>query len=515
MKKLCLLPSAAALIGIAGCGPASQQKETPVLPNIVIILADDMGFGDVRALNPASRIATPAIDAMVTEGISFTNAHAGASVCTPSRYGLLTGRLAFRTPAAASGISGFNRPVIEPGRETMASLLKKAGYNTACVGKWHLGFDWALKDGAEEVIYDAESGYSNVDYGKPIQNGPNDYGFDYSFIHPASLDIAPYVYIRDHQVVDPEVILTTDFYPRRKENTVYAWDKKHSNEQAVYWEKGVWWRQGEMSKSFRVEECLPEIVKEGLAFIERSSKSEDKKPFFLYLPLTGPHTPWMPGEKFRGKSPIGLYGDFVMEIDDVVAQVTAKLMEEGVYKNTLLVFTSDNGAYCPEEEIQLNGHDSNQGRRGQKGDIWDGGHHVPLVLTWPAGIKPGSSDHLVSLTDLFATFSKLTGQQIAEGQAGDSFSFLHLLQGTTGEPVRPSMVHHSSRGTFGIRAGEWKFIDGLGSGGFTAPAIEKPVAGGPAGQLYRISSDPLESENLYLTHPDKVAEMKVLLQQNM
>ena len=179
-----------------------------------------MGYGDVSALNPQSRIQTPAIDAMVREGVYFTNAHAGASVCTPSRYGLLTGRLAFRTPAAASGINGFDRPVIEPDRETLASLLKRTGYTTACIGKWHLGFDWALKDGASKMSFDAITGYSNVDYGKPIQNGPNDYGFDYSFIHPASLDIPPYVYIRDHQVVDPEVILTTDFYPRRKENTV-------------------------------------------------------------------------------------------------------------------------------------------------------------------------------------------------------------------------------------------------------------------------------------------------------
>jgi arylsulfatase A len=500
--------------GFSGCGPAVQQPSAPPLPNIVIILADDMGYGDVSALNPQSRIRTPAIDAMVREGISFASAHAGASVCTPSRYGLLTGRLAFRTPAAASGISGFNRAVIEPDRETLASLLKRSGYTTACVGKWHLGFDWALKDNASQMSFDAISGYSNVDYSKPIHNGPNDYGFDYSFIHPASLDIPPYVYIRDHQVVDPEVILTTDFYPRRKENTVYSWDKKHSNEQAVYWEKGVWWRQGEMSKSFRVEECLPEIVKEGLAFIERSSKSEDKKPFFLYLPLTGPHTPWVPGEKFRGKSPIGLYGDFVMEIDDVVAKITAKLMENGVYKNTLLVFTSDNGAYWPQEEIDLHRHDSNQGRRGQKGDVWDGGHRVPLVVTWPDGISvSGSSGNLVSLTDILATLSEITGQPVPAGQADDSFSFLPVLKGDFEHAVRSSMVHHSSSRMYSIRQGEWKFIDGLGSGGFTAPSVEQPVPGGPEGQLYHISSDPLEQHNLYLSQPEKVSEMKAMLDQ--
>lgn len=501
--------------GLSGCGPAVQQPTAPVLPNIVIILADDMGYGDVSALNPQSRIRTPALDAMVREGISFTSAHAGASVCTPSRYGLLTGRLAFRTPAAASGISGFDRPVIEPGRETLATLLKRSGYTTACVGKWHLGFDWALKDGADKMSFDAITGYSNVDYGKPIQNGPNDYGFDYSFIHPASLDIPPYVFVRDHQVVDQEIILTTDVYPRRMENTVYSWDKKHSNDQGVYWEKGVWWRQGEMSESFRVEDCQSEILKEGLSFIERASESPDKNPFFLYMPLTGPHTPWIPVEKFKGKSSIGLYGDFVLEIDDIVAQVTNLLKEKGLYENTLVVFSSDNGAYWPQEEIDLYGHDSNQGRRGQKGDVWDGGHRVPLVVTWPAGISvSGFFDNLVSLTDIMATLSEITSQPLPAGQADDSFSFLPVLKGDFEHLVRSSMVHHSSGRMYSIRQGEWKFIDGLGSGGFTAPTVEQPVPGGPAGQLYQISSDALEQQNLYLSQPEKVKEMKALLGQN-
>ncbi|TNF41560.1 MAG: arylsulfatase, partial [Bacteroidetes bacterium] len=235
--------------------PISAQQ----FPNIVFIFADDMGYGDVSGLNPLARTKTPAIDKLIGGGITFSEAHASASVCTPSRYGLLTGRYAFRSQNAANGIGGFTKPVIEPERETLASVLKKAGYKTACIGKWHLGVGWQTKDG-KEPQFDAKTGYSSVDFSKKVTGGPNDFGFDYSFIHPASLDIPPYLFLRNHEAVDPDMILTTDYYPTRQENTVFAWDKKHSNEEAVYWEKGVWWRQGEMSRSFRVESCLSEIV---------------------------------------------------------------------------------------------------------------------------------------------------------------------------------------------------------------------------------------------------------------
>src|SRR5690606_22208320 len=209
-------------------------------------------------------------------------------------------------------------------------------------------------------------GYSNVDYTLPLSSGPNDHGFDYSFIHPASLDIPPYVFLRNHKVVDPDVILTTDFYPARKADTEFSWDKKHSDEHAVYWEKGVWWRRGEMSRSFRIEDCRNEIVREGINFIETRAIRNPDAPFFLYLPLTSPHTPWVPGKAFKGKTNAGLYGDFVMEVDDVVGQILETLQKQGLRENTLLLFASDNGAYWPQEEIDLHDHDSNMGRRGQK-----------------------------------------------------------------------------------------------------------------------------------------------------
>ncbi len=494
------------------CSMQHDNKDSQS-PNIVIILADDMGYGDISALNPGSRIRTPAIDNLVKNGIVFTNAHASASVCTPSRYGILTGRYAQRsTTGADRGIMGFHASVIEPGRTTIASQLKHAGYSTACIGKWHLGLDWQTMDGSPDVLVDHETARSNVNYALEVTRGPNNYGFDYSFIHPASLDIPPYMFLRNHQVIDPDVILTTDHYPIRRENTAYAWDKIHTDEHAVYWEKGVWWRQGEMSRSFRIETCQSEIVREGVQFIENHMTNNTEVPFLLYLPLTGPHTPWVPTEKFKGKSPIGLYGDFVMEIDYVVKQIRETLLKHGIADNTILIFASDNGGYWPQEEIDLHDHDSNWGRRGQKGDLWDGGHRVPLIISWPARIKnPFTFDKLVSLTDLFATFSEIAGLHMTDTMGEDSFSLLHVINGEKEKTVRPGMTHYSSRAMYGVRDHEWKYISGLGSGGFTHPSVLTPQPGGPAGQLYRIVTDSLESENVYQIYPEIAIRMQEIL----
>jgi len=509
MKKSIYLVFLSVITTFYPLQPINAQQ----FPNIVFVFADDMGYGDVSALNPLARTKTPSIDKLVGNGITFTEAHASASVCTPSRYGLLTGRYAFRSKDAANGIGGFTKPVIEKESETLASVLKKAGYTTACIGKWHLGVGWQTKDGNQPRMNEI-TGYSNVDFSKKVTGGPNDYGFDYSFIHPASLDIPPYLFLRNHQAVDADMILTTDYYPNRKESTVYAWDKKHSNEQAVYWEKGVWWRQGEMSRSFRVEDCFSEIVKEGVAFIDKQAAENREKPFFLYLPLTGPHTPWMPSEQFKGKSSAGVYGDFIFDIDDAVAQIKNTLIRNGITENTILIFSSDNGAYWPQEEVELFAHNSNQGRKGQKGDVWDGGHRVPLVISWPAKIKEAAiCNQLVSLTDFFVTFCELTGQKREVGQGEDSFSFWHVLNGKTEKVVRESMVHHSASGFYGIRMGDWKFIDGLGSGGFSNPSKLIPDEKGPKGQLYNIKKDALESQNLYFQNPKKVTELSKMMKE--
>ncbi|HKK62118.1 MAG TPA: arylsulfatase [Bacteroidales bacterium] len=493
---------------------SANNKNDNISPNIVFIFADDMGYGDVSALNPFARTQTPAIDKLVSTGMTFTEAHASASVCTPSRYGLLTGRYAFRSQDAAGGINGFHKSVIEPGRATLATLLKKAGYTTACIGKWHLGVNWQTNKDTGEPLQDEDTGYSNVDYSKKVSGGPNDFGFDYSFIHTASLDIPPYLFIRNHKVTDPDMILTSEHYPRRREDTEYSWDKIHTKDKDIYWGKGVWWRDGEMSQSFRIEDCHTEIVKEGVAYIEKQTNEKHGNPFFLYLPLTGPHTPWMPEEQFKGKSNAGLYGDFILNIDDAVKQINESLIRNGISDNTILIFSSDNGAYWPQEEIERYAHDSNQGSKGQKGDVWDGGHHIPLVVSWPAQIKqPSEYPHLISLTDFYATFRDFTGQKQEKNSGEDSFSFWKVLNDETDKPIRHSMVHHSASRFYSLRNGDWKYINGLGSGGFSNPTRLTPEKNGPQSQLYNLNDDPLESQNLFFKHPDKVSELSSKLQE--
>ncbi len=479
------------------CVAFSHGQNTPSKPNIIIILADDMGYGDISGLNPGSKVKTPHLDRLAGRSIVFSNAHASASVCTPSRYGILTGRYAFRAPSGGKGATGFGTPEIEPGRETIAGILRRAGYTTGCIGKWHLGLTWKTKTSDSRVAFDQQTGYSNIDYSGKVTDGPNSHGFDYSFIHPASLDMPPYLFLRNQEAVDPEMTLTTALYESRLPGTKYSWDKKHTKEGDVYWDKGVWWRRGEISKSFRVENCLEEIVKEGLGFIEKCHASNPEKPFFMYLPLTGPHTPWMPASEFRGKSGLGTYGDFILNIDDVVGSIAGLLKNLSIDENTLVIFTSDNGAYWPEEEIALSHHHSSFGRRGQKGDIWEGGHRIPLLVSWPGAIKKHKlTNDLISLTDIYATLAELTGQEIRQNNGEDSFSFRGLLSGTQGKATRHAMIHHSSGGMFAYRKGDWKFIDGLGSGGFTTPVREEPAPGMPSGQLYNLRADSLEAQNI-------------------
>ena len=485
----------------------SQEK-----PNIVFIFADDMGYGDVSVNNPYSRVKTPAIDKLAEQGIRFTEAHSAGSVSTPSRYGLLTGRYFFRTPKQ-QGHWGYLPPYIEPDRETIGTLLKKGGYTTACIGKWHLGLNWKKKNENLSLIPDPKNQRrTNVDFGQPVSGGPNDLGFDYSFIMPASLDMPPYMFIRNNRVIDPEVVLTADVYPHRLDKTIDAWDRKHTGENDVYWERGVWWRNGEMSKSFKVERCLDDIAEEGIAFIEREGKKD--KPFFLYLPLTGPHTPWVPDKQFKGSTELGTYGDFIAQIDDIVAQITRKIKELGIDENTMIVFSSDNGAAWEGEDVLQYVHQSSWGRRGMKGDAWDGGHHVPLVIKWPKIISPGTTfNYDVSLVDFFATFADLTQQNVKDNVAEDSFSFIKALYGKQKKETRDHIVYLSSSGRLAIKKGDWKYIEGIGSGGFSYPSRLEPVKNGPTGQLYNMKEDVMESNNLFLEKPEIVKQMKVSLEE--
>lgn len=494
------------------CAIADLSCFAQVKPNVIVILADDMGFGDVSSNNPLARTKTPNIDNLGKSGIRFSDAHAGGAVSIPSRYGLLTGRYFFRAPKQKD-YWGYLAPYIENGRETIGSVMQKAGYTTACIGKWHLGLDWKFKEDAEQLVPDkSRPGYTNIDFSGEVEGGPVSLGFDYSFILPASLDMPPYVFVRNSIVIDPDIILTGDSYPKSLTNTDYVWDRKYTTENDIYWGRGVWWRNGEMSRSFKVEKCLDVIVNEGINFISNEVKNNPEKPFMLYLALTGPHTPWVPDAGFKGSTTLGTYGDFISQIDGVVQQVTETLKSLGIYNNTMVIFASDNGAHWSENDIQSYSHQSNYGRRGQKGDIWDGGHHIPLIVTWPSVIKkPSEYSYTVSLIDIISTLSEMTGVKLEKDYAEDSFSFYKVLTGANKNPARESIIYISSANKLAIHKDGWKFIDCLGSGGFTDPANVKPVHNGPKGQLYNLSEDPFESTNLYLKETEKAEELSGLL----
>ena len=507
-KKLFLLPLS--LLMLNSCNNGSQDLPLSK-PNVIIILADDMGFGDVSSCNPEARTRTPNIDLLAKQGIFFTDAHSAGSLCVPSRYGLLTGRYLFRAPQQRAHW-GYGAPLIESERETIGTLMQKAGYTTACIGKWHLGLEWPLKDPALLQIPDTKPvGFTNTDFEGVIGEGPNKLGFDYSFIMPASLDMAPYVFVKNDKVIDPEIIMVSDIYPRTRAGTRTALDRRHVSDNDIYWGRGVWWRNGEMSASFRIEDCLDVIVNEGTSFIREHVTNHPEEPFMLYLPLTGPHTPWVPGEKFKGTSKLGTYGDFVSQIDNVVFRIKNTLKTLDIEDNTILIFTSDNGAPWSEHDKLIYAHQSNWSSRGQKADIWNGGHHIPLFIEWPAWINNGvTCTQTVGLIDIIATLSELTGQKIENGYAEDSYSFLHILNGSLEEPVRNHIIYHTTRG-MSIQEGEWKYINFLGSGGFTKPSLLEPVEGGPRGQLYNLHEDPLERNNLYLEEPAIVKKLSGLL----
>lgn len=515
MKASKLLWKTASLCGFASLSPALfGQGQGQSQPNIVIILADDMGYGDVSYNNPLARTSTPNIDRLAQNGVRFTDAHSGGAVSIPSRYGLVTGRYFFRAEKRSS-YWGYLDPLIEIGRETIGSVLQKSGYTTACIGKWHLGLEWERLEESRPLITHGRSlGFTNADFHKPVKNGPNDLGFDYSFILPASLDMPPYAFLRNGQAIDPEIVLTAEAYPKKLDRTLYAWDKKHVSDNDVYWDRGVWWRNGEMSKSFKVEDCLDVIVDEGLSFIERQQKENPQKPFMLYLPLTGPHTPWMPNEQFKNTSEMGTYGDFISQIDNVVLRVTELLKQLQIDDNTIVIFASDNGSAWEEEDVLIYGHSSNGHWRGQKGDAWEGGHHIPLIIQWPAKMKKGRDySHTTSLIDLLATFAEMTNQPLSPQHAEDSFSFYNVLQGKQTKANRDHLVYISSSGKLAITQGDWKYIDAVGSAGFTYPTNKPTVPGGPKGQLYNLKEDPVEENNLYLRNPEKVEALSSLMKQ--
>jgi arylsulfatase A len=473
-SKLQILTTAL-LVTLSLCFIPKTPVQATRNPNIVIILADDMGYGDLKAFNPQSKIQTPHLDSLAKNGMRFTDAHSGGSTCIPSRYSLLTGRFSARKSSFNT-----NHPVIAENRQTVASMLHDNGYRTAMVGKWHLGFDRKSRMG--------DNGQQRLefDYGKPLTGGPVDRGFDSFFGMHASLDIQPYFYIKDDTVVLPPT------------ERVGASDSVGGKED---WNRiqGAFWREGDIAPDFKHAEVTPRFASEACKVIE---SHDGKNPLFLYMALPSPHTPWLPAEKFVGKSDAGMYGAFVMTVDSIVGQVLKSLNKAGMSDNTLVMFSSDNGPVWYDKDTERFGHQSVGPLRGIKASVWEGGHRVPFIARWPGHIEAGiKTQHTIAFADVFATLAELAGlDEIPQGTAEDSVSFLPtLLHSGLQQAARPPILH----GGQVIRDGDWKLIDTKSSRGFSS---ERGLKYGI--ELYNLSTDLSETKNLAGEMPEKVESLR-------
>lgn len=471
----------------------------PALPNIVYIMADDMGWGDVGCYNPASLIPTPHMDRLARQGRRFTDAHAPSAVCTPTRYGVLTGRFGWRSPLRSNVLYGYEPPLIEPPRRTVAHLLRDAGYHTAAIGKWHLGLGYATKPG---YYFDfnralpwrnaARALEEIIDFTQPLVGGPTDLGFDYFYgTSGCPTCQPPYGFIENDRFPD-----IPSFY---HDAPVFTG------------------RPGMMTPGWRHRDADPRIARQAVAYIRE--RAGQPAPFFLYLNADAPHEPCTRAdvpEFARDQSGAGPRGDLVWLFDWMVGQVMAALDEQGLADDTLLLVTSDNGALPGDRQpgrtgadaYATYGHRSSADWRGHKAHIWEGGHREPLIARWPQRIPAHSvSDALVSLVDLTATCADIAGQDMGPHCGEDSVSLLPALLGANAAPVRSELVHHSQTGVFSLRSGDWKCIfETQGSGGWPPPTGRAPEAMAP-GQLYNLREDPAESRNLWHERPDRVAAL--------
>jgi arylsulfatase A len=476
MKTISFLIS---LLWVSTCGAFADSR-----PNIIFIMADDMGYGDVQVLNPNSKISTPNLNRLANEGMIFTDAHSPSAVCTPTRYGVMTGRYCWRSDLTQGVLNGYGAPLIETSRETVASFLKKQGYATGIVGKWHLGLGFQKTDG-------------EWDWAKHVDYSPVDVGFDYSLVIPASLDFPPYVYVEGHTITGlPDRIHPGTSFPE-------------------------YLRKGEVGSDFSFIDCLDTLTEQASKYIAEQSKIE--QPFFLYFPLTAPHKPALPHPRFQGKTGLGPYGDFVMQVDWTVGQILDAIDEAGILENTLVIYTSDNGSYmyrqtdpkqpdhATDRTVQgyyEGNHTANGELRGTKADIWEAGHRVPFFVRWPGKVKAGTtSAQTITHTDFFATVADVINAKLppANVAAQDSFSFLPLMFGDSDEFKRAPVIHHSGGAMFAIRDGDWKLVLGNGSGGRQLPKgkrFERPWS------LFNMEKDLSESSDQYNRYPSKAKELE-------
>jgi arylsulfatase A len=480
---------------------AASVSHAAEKPNIIFILCDDLGYGDVKCLNPEGKIATPHMDAIAARGMTFTDAHSSSAVCSPTRYGVMTGRYNWRTKLQKAVLGGLSPRLIEPGRMTVASFLKEQGYATACIGKWHLGMDWVKLPGKEvsELSIETPDQVNNVDYSKPITNGPTSVGFDSYFGISASLDMVPYCFIEDGTVT---AVPTETMKLAMNKGGLQSYT-----------------REGPGAPGFTGESVLPALTKRAVETItKQAADAKSGKPFFIYLPLNSPHTPILPTKEWQGKSGLNLYADFVMETDDAIGQVVGALEKNGIADNTLVIMTSDNGCSPSADYPTLleKGHNPSAKFRGTKADLYDGGHRVPFLVQWPAVVKAGGTyAHPVCLLDFMATCADALGVKLPDNAAEDSVSFLPALKGETEKPLRDTIVHHSIQGAFSIRQGKWKLCLAPGSGGWSDPRPGAEPKDAPRIQLFNLENDIGEKANLQTGHPEIVAKLKQLLEKQV
>lgn len=479
------------------------SQHAPVMadqrPNVIVILADDLGYADVSAYG--GKIETPNIDKLARSGVRFTDAHSSSSVCSPTRYGLLTGRYNWRSPLKHGVLGGLSPRLIEENRATLASFLKQHDYDTACVGKWHLGMDWELKPGKQvsRLSIEPRDQVFNVYYDRPIANGPTAVGFDYFFGISASLDMVPYAFIENDRVTQ---------LPTEDREFLMMGDR----------EDGGRTRKGPTAPGFDAADVLPMLTKKSVEVIERHRASEDQnsKPFFLYIPFASPHTPILPTGDWRGKSNINSYADFVMQTDAAIGEIMSSLQRVGIDQNTIVFVTSDNGC-SPQakfDELAKHDHFPSGPLRGHKADVFEGGHRIPLVVRNPKSKSSAVvSSQVVCLTDIFATVADLIGEEIPENAAEDSFSFAaELGDAAATKPIRDHLVSHSINGSFAIRQGNWKLLLCRDSGGWSDPRPKSPKAVSlPPRQLYDLNVDLGEQDNRIDDQPAVADELLELL----
>jgi arylsulfatase A-like enzyme len=484
MKFNSYLFGAAGLVVIPACTGFQSGKE---LPDIVFILSDDLGYGDISFLNPESKISTPNIDRIAQSGVAFNDAHSASAVSTPTRYGIMTGRYSWRSEMKSGVLDGYSGALIPPERKTIAQILKQRGYNTSCIGKWHLGWKWN----------NIEKGNDSIDYSMPITDGPTERGFDYFFGFSGSLDMPPYVYVENNIPTSLPDRITAG-------NNISAGNPGYD---------GAFWREGPTGSDFFHEECTPEFFRRARKYIEEMAAQD--KPYFLYLALPSPHTPILPTDEFKEKSAVNPYADFILMIDNEIGNLMKVIERSGKSSNTILIFASDNGTapWADIKTLESKGHSTSYIFRGHKADVYEGGHRIPCFMQWPERIRKSHTvEQTICLNDFMATFAAITGYKIADNEAEDSYNLLPaILKPGYSKKIKEATVHQSVNGNLAIRKGEWKLLMTPGSGGWSYPRPGKEEEGLPPVQLYNMKEDPSEKINLQAEHPEIVKELTELL----